>query len=257
MSRDVVPETPPAPSTPQVAIPAPASQTFEGTSKIAEIAFNTYNSVLQTLFLSLPLRSSLQCLQFLAPPTSFFLSLPPQTSLRHLQFLAPLTSLFLSLPPQSLLQRLQFLAPLTSSQSCRLQFPQTKALRIRLALPLQPPLQRPESTLCSLRRRGGSPTSKSIPSYSNYPANYCRIHRKLYATEWMESTGRDNKAFEAHWKALGSNEKKVSDKLSNYIIFSDILPVSRQRPMPSYATRSHFSLYLEFSQPLSQRQLAK
>ena len=220
MSCDVVPKTPPAPSTPQVAIPAPASQTFEGTSKMAELTFNTYdNSVLQTLFPSLPPRSSLQRLQFPAPLTSLFLALPPQTSLRHLQFLVPLTSLFLSLPPRSSLQRLQFPAPLTLSQSCQLQFPRTHNLPLRPALPLQQPLRKLESTLCSLRRRGGSPTSKSIASYLNYPANYCRLCRKLYAAEWMESTGRNSKAFEAHWKELGPNEKKVHDELFGYITF--------------------------------------
>ena len=229
MSRDVVPETPPAPSTPQVTIPASASQTFEGTSKIPEIAFHTYNNtVLQTLFLSLPRRSSLWRLQFPAP------------------LMSPLTSLFLSLPPRSSLQHLQFLAPLTSSQSRWLQFPRTHDHPIQLALPLQPPLRRLESTLCSLQRRGGSPTSKSITSYLNYPANYCRLRRKLYATEWMESTGRNSKAFEAHWKELGPNEKKVRDELFDHVILSDIPPVSRQRPTQLYAMHSHLSLYIEF-----------
>ena len=37
-------------------------------------------------------------------------------------------------------------------------------------------------------------------------------------------------AFEAHWKELVPDEKKVRDQLFGHFIFSDIPPLSRQRP---------------------------
>ena len=79
----------------------------------------------------------------------------------------------------------------------------------------------------------------------------------MSSTSPLPVTHPTHVAFEAHWKELGLNEKKVRDELFGHIIFSDIPPVSRRIPTQLYPMHLHFSLYIKFSQPLSQHQLAK
>ena len=62
-------------------------------------------------------------------------------------------------------------------------------------------------------------------------------------------------AFEAHWKELGPNEKKVRDKLFDHVIFSDIPQVCRQRLMQLYAMCLVVSQILTTPFPAPARQI--